>query len=125
MRRILPLILTLLAGALFVPAASADRADLQFTDAITNGNGDSTNPVISQDRRYSRVLAFESLATDLVGGDTNGFKDVFMIRRKGRPNNKGTEWHSGGTKLVSRGLGGAPANGPSWGGAVDGGFPEP
>jgi hypothetical protein len=126
MRRILPSLLALVACAgVFAPAAAADRADLQFTTAITDGNGDSTNPVISQDRRYSRVLAFESLASDLVGGDTNGQKDIFMIRRTGQPNNRGTEWNAGPARLISRGLGGAPANGPSWGAAVDGGFPEP
>jgi hypothetical protein len=118
------LALSAAAGAL-PPAASADRADLQFTAAITDGNGDSTHPVISQDRRYSTVLAFESEATDLVGGDVNGHKDVFMIRRTGRPNNQGTEWNPGPAQLVSRGLGGAPADGPSWGAAIDGGFPEP
>ncbi len=126
MRRILPPVLALVAcaGAL-APAAAADRADLQFTEAITHGNGDSTHPVISQDRRYARVLAFESLATDLVPGDTNGLKDVFMIRRSGRPNNRGTAWTAGPAQLVSRGLGGVPANGPSWAAAIDGGFPEP
>ena len=126
MRRILPLLLTVAACAgAFAPAAAADRADLQFTAAITDGNGDSTNPVISQDRRYSTILAFESEASDLVGGDVNGVKDVFMIRRTGRPNNQGTEWNPGPTQLVSRGMGGAPANGSSWGAAIDGGFPEP
>ena len=93
--------------------------------AITAGNGHSSHPVISQDRRYATVLAFQSDATDLVAGDVNGSKDVFMIRRPGRPPNTGTPWRQEPTKLVSRGLGGAPANGPSWGAAIDGGFPEP
>jgi hypothetical protein len=127
MRRFLPplLLAAVACAGAFAPAAAADRADLQFTEQITHGNADSTNPVISQDRRYSRILAFESLATNLVGGDTNGHKDVFMIRRTDRPNNRGTEWNGGGPQLVSRGLGGAPADGPSWGAAIDGGFPEP
>lgn len=126
MRRIVPSLITLtaLAGVL-APTAVADRADLQFTTAITRGNGDSTNPVISQDRRYSTVLAFESEASNLVAGDANGRKDIFMIRRTGRPNNLGTEWNAGPTQLVSKGMGGAPANGNSWGAAIDGGFPEP
>ena len=71
------------------------------------------------------VLAFESEATDLVAGDTNGVKDIFMIRRAGRADNEGSEWEPGATQLVSKGLGGAPANGPSWRAAIDGGFPEP
>lgn len=41
----------------------------------TEANGDSTNPVISADGRY---VAFESDATNLVAGDTNGYTDVFL-----------------------------------------------
>src|SRR5215204_5486016 len=127
MRRSLLAVLALTLTAAGAPSAYAgtDRADLQETVAITQGNGDSSHPVISQDRRYSTVLAFESEATDLVGGDTNGLKDVFMTRRAGRADNNGTEWNQGATQLVSRGVAGAPANGPSWGAAIDGGFPEP
>lgn len=42
------------------------------------GNGDSSNPRISADGRY---VAFWSEADDLVLGDTNGFKDVFVYDR--------------------------------------------
>lgn len=126
MRRFLPAVLVACACAgSFAPAAAADRADLQNTVAITDGNGDSSHPVISQDRRYSTILAFESDASDLVPGDENGLKDIFMIRRAGRADNVGSAWQQGGTELVSKGLGGAPANGRSWGAAIDGGFPEP
>ena len=126
MRRILPVLLAAAgAGALAPAAAAQDRAALQSTVAITQGNGDSTNPVISQDRRYSTILAFESEATDLVAGDANGLKDIFMIRRTGRPNNTGTEWQHGAPELISKGLGGQPANGPSWNPVIDGGFPQP
>jgi len=41
----------------------------------TEANGPSTNPVISADGRY---VAFESDATNLVAGDTNGYTDVFL-----------------------------------------------
>lgn len=126
MRRILPSLVAVAAcTGVLAPSAAADRADLQFTDAITHGNGHSTNPVISQDRRYSTILAFESEASDLVANDTNGVKDVFMIRRSGRPDNLGSEWQPGAPQLVSKGMGGEPANGPSWGAAIDGGFPQP
>ncbi len=84
-------------------------------------NGPSTNAVISQDRRWSRYVAFESEASNLVRGDGNGFKDVFVVRRAGSFRNNGSGWLRGRTKLISRGPGG-PANGPSWGAAVDGGF---
>jgi hypothetical protein len=115
------------AGAA-APAPGQDRADLQSTDLISTSlsggvpNGPSTNPVISGDRRYSRLIAYESEASDLVRGDLNGVKDVFVAVRGGRYSNVGEEWRSGETLLVSRGLGGAPANGPSWGAEVDGDF---
>jgi hypothetical protein len=127
MRRILPaaLALTLTAVAASPAIAGTDRAELQETVAITQGNGDSSHPVISQDRRYSTILAFESEASDLVPNDSNGLKDVFMVRRGGHIDNNGSPWVPGGTTLISRGLGGAPANGPSYRAAIDGGFPEP
>jgi Tol biopolymer transport system component len=39
------------------------------------GNGSSMNPSISEDGAY---IAFESSATNLVPGDTNGNKDIFL-----------------------------------------------
>ena len=124
------------AGALAVCALGAaasqspaqDRAALQSTDLISRSvsggipNGPSTNAVISGDRRYARLIAFESTATNLVNGDTNGVKDVFVVTRGGRYSNVGEEWRPGATRLVSRGPKGEPANGPSWGAAVDGDF---
>ena len=43
------------------------------------GNGDSLDPSISADGRY---VAFTSNATNLVLGDTNGFRDVFVRDRQ-------------------------------------------
>jgi hypothetical protein len=127
MRRFLPAVVAVAAcvGPFTSPAAAADRAELQSTVAITQGNGHSSHPVISQDRRYSTILAFESEASDLVAEDTNGLKDIFMVRRSGKADNIGSEWRQGPTQLVSMGLGGAPANGSSWGATIDGGFPQP
>jgi Tol biopolymer transport system component len=41
----------------------------------TQGNGESYEPSISADGRY---IAFESGASNLVPGDTNGFRDIFV-----------------------------------------------
>ena len=111
------------AGAA-TPAAAGDRRSVQTTTAITSGNGPSTHPVVSQDRRYARAVAFQSAATDLVPGDTNGVTDIFMVRREGRADNVGTPWRPGPVELVSRAFDGSVANGPSWGAAIDGGFPH-
>lgn len=105
-----------------------DRADLQYTDLISRDmdggtpNGPSINAVVSGDRRYAQRIAFESEASDIVPGDTNGVKDVFVVKRGGSYSNVGEPWRRGKTYLVSKGLKGAPANGPSYDAAVDGDF---
>ena len=130
--------LTLAAAALTATiaataASSASTPQLhaaryQTTWAISrnlNGgtpNGPSTNGVISGDRRYARMIAFQSNASDLVKGDGNGTTDVFMIRREGSYSNDGEPWRGGKTQLISRGRGGRDANGPSFAPAVDGNF---
>ena len=43
------------------------------------GNGDSRFPTISDDGRY---VTFDSLATNLVAGDTNGVRDIFRHDRQ-------------------------------------------
>ena len=85
-------------------------------------NGASTNPVISNDKRYARLIAFESEASNLVPGDVNGQKDVFAIQRAGPVGNNGSAWRPGRTILVSRTWSGQPADGPSFSAAVDGAF---
>src|SRR5689334_23136931 len=85
-------------------------------------NGPSEKAVISGDRRYARVIAFESEASNLVRGDTNGVKDVFAVLRSGSVNNNGTKWAGGDAVLVSRTASGDPANGPSSDASVSGDF---
>ncbi len=123
-----------LAGAFLVlaaaaPAAHAEsaRESAQNTILISRAddgsvpNGASTNAVISNDRRWARAIAFQSEASNLVAGDTDGVSDVFVVRRDGVFGNDGTQWFPGRTVLVSHGRGG-PANGPSWAPALDGSF---
>jgi Tol biopolymer transport system component len=54
--------------------------DLQTgrTNRITTSARDSVSPVVSDDGRF---IAFESFATDLVAGDSNATKDVFLYDR--------------------------------------------
>ena len=57
-----------------------DRSDKTVTRVSVNsageeGDGDSDTPAISDDGQH---VAFSSLATELVDGDTNGTKDVFV-----------------------------------------------
>jgi hypothetical protein len=83
-------------------------------------NGPSRNPSVSSDGRIARVIAYESDATNLIGGDTNGLTDVFMARRRKPWGGSGTEWKYRDTVLVSRGVFGQPANGRSYKPATDG-----
>lgn len=46
--------------------------------AGTEGDGHSLRPDVSPDGRH---IAFDSLATNLVAGDTNGARDVFLLSR--------------------------------------------
>lgn len=116
------------AAGLGTDESSAQRntSTTLLSRALDGGtpNGASTNPVISGDLRYARVIAFESEASDLVSGDTNQQKDVFAIRRAGSFGNNGSQWKPGKVQLVSRGTGNQPANGPSFDAAVDGNFPH-
>jgi dipeptidyl aminopeptidase/acylaminoacyl peptidase len=46
---------------------------------ITSANGASTNPTISGDGRF---VAYQSAATDIINGDTNGKSDIYLYDRK-------------------------------------------
>jgi hypothetical protein len=123
------LLTLLLALTVLSPRASAQgRADQQSTELIsraTDGglpDGPSTNPSISNDRRWARLIAFESQATNLVPGDSNKLKDIFLVSRADPLNNQGLPWQIGDTTLISRGYNGSPADGPSWGAQLDGSF---
>jgi hypothetical protein len=87
-------------------------------------NGPSTGATISGDRQFAALTAFTSAAGDLVPGDLNGSTlDVFTVARANpqADNLRGLPWRPAGAPvLVSRGLGGTPANGPSYGPDLDG-----
>jgi hypothetical protein len=121
-------IAVLVTAAFASASAPMHAARFQTTSlisrSVTGGtpNGTSANPVISGDRRYARIIAFESDASNLVHGDTNAQRDVFAIKRGGSFGNDGSQWKPGKTLLVSRGRNGKPADGPSFAPDVDGSF---
>ncbi len=63
-------------------------------------DGDSFHPAVSNDGRF---IAFESESSNLVAGDTNGRRDIFVHDR-----------FSGTTELISIALNGQPADGGSF-----------
>ncbi len=75
-----------------------------ITNMVSGGNGQSFGASISADGRY---VAFISVATDLVSGDTNTKRDVFVRDRQ-----------SGETIRVSVASDGTEANGDSFSAAI-------
>ncbi len=73
---------------------------VSVSSAGVQGDGASYVPAISADGRY---VAFYSAATNLVGGDTNGFSDIYVHDRTTRV-----------TTRVSVSSAGAQGNGSSW-----------
>jgi Tol biopolymer transport system component len=85
---------------IFVRDLVAGTTTLVSVDSTgIKGNNDSYAPSISTDGRY---VAFESIATDLVAGDSNGKGDIFVH-----------DLQTGTTTRVSVGLAGAEGNGDS------------
>jgi Tol biopolymer transport system component len=80
------------------------------SSAGVEGDGHSSNPSISSDGRY---VTFESMATNLVSGDTNGKRDIFVRDRQ-----------TGTTYLVSRNSAGVEGDGQSYNPSIsaDGGY---
>lgn len=117
--------LSSLALGAAVPAV-ADAAGTRTTFLLSRSadggfpNGPSRNPAVSHDQRIARLMAFESDASNIVPGDVNGQTDVFVVNRAGPWGQDGTEWNIGSTQLVSVGMNGEPANGPSTLPSLDG-----
>ena len=94
-----------------------DRETGLISRSLAGGfpNGPSRNAAISQDRQLATKAAFESDATDLVPNDGNGpMTDVFVVTRAEPYDDTGPPWRADHTDLASVGMGGQPANGPSY-----------
>jgi Tol biopolymer transport system component len=84
------------------PVAAATASTYQRVSVASGGaqsDGWSYHPSVSADDRF---VAFDSTATNLVPGDTNGLSDIFVFDR-----------FTGITTRESIGLGGVEANAPS------------
>jgi hypothetical protein len=116
----------LLAVGAAAPALSESlrlhpRTLLAATPSGGMPNAAASDPTISGDGRIDRYAAFSSAVTDIVAGAGTGqFRNVFVVHRKTPFSTEGTLWHVDDTTLASRGLGGQPANGDSWGPSFDG-----
>ena len=94
-------------------------------------NGPSGNAVISQDKRFGRVVAFESAAMNLAGG-AGGGSNVYVARRAAGYGENGTPWQFGsinagvrrdaraaGRRPVAWGVAERPCDRPSCSSAAD------
>src|SRR5215210_4006944 len=70
-------------------------------------DGPSDNPIWSQDGRDPRLFAYDSAASNLTEGDTNGTRDVFVVKRTPGEGNLG-----GDLVRASVNSAGQSANGP-------------
>lgn len=108
--RVLAVLAALAAGALPSAAAASDAAPTVALVSVDASGGDadgpSAAPSISDDGRY---VAFASDAGDLVPGDGNGVRDVFVRDRA-----------TGTTRRVSVAAAGGDADGPSGQPAISG-----
>ncbi len=94
------------AGSMAAPAGAAPvahtiRVDVSTGGAVGNGDTDGSGIAMSAN---GRLIAFASAATDLVAGDTNGMRDIFVRNVR-----------SGVTTRVDVGPGNVQANGDSFG----------
>ena len=113
-------------AALAAPATAS--AGIFGTDPLNisvapNGapaNGSSGGPAVSGDNRKTRLAAFWSDATNLVGGDTNDVTDVFVWSRPRGGQGLELAPRAGSLQRVSVGAGGRQANGPSRNPSLDG-----
>jgi Tol biopolymer transport system component len=101
------------AGSAVASAATTERVSVDSaegqSDVFVQPPGTTPGAFGASISADGLAVAFESTATDLVPGDTNGERDIF-VRDRG----------TGTTELVSVGAGGAPANGLSGGADISG-----
>jgi RHS repeat-associated protein len=90
----------------FDEAGAVSMARVSLSSGGVQADGHSRFAAISADGRY---VAFESDATNLVSGDTNGYSDIFLRDRQ-----------TNQTVRVSLSAAGAQANGPSSQPAISG-----
>ncbi|MFK8112396.1 MAG: S8 family serine peptidase, partial [Rubripirellula sp.] len=83
----------------FVYESSTGLVRLVSRGVSGNSNGSSTRPDVSDDGRF---VVFESSASNLIAGDTNGVGDIFVF-----------DVQSGGIERVSVGAGNLQADGSS------------
>jgi len=117
-----PAVVTLGAVLALVPALAVSAAVQRQTSIISppsgetaQADGPSDNTAFSQDNRVVRLVAYDSAAKNLVAGDSNGKRDVFVLARV-----TGDGALTGTLSRVSVSSRGKQANGDSTKPSIDG-----
>jgi hypothetical protein len=115
-------LLAIFAG---VPAADAavfgtDPLAISINPATAPPDGPSGHPAVSGDNRKTRYAAFDSTATNLVSGDTNGQADVFLWSRPSGGAGLSLTDPGDGLRRISVSSSGAQADGASTEPSIDG-----
>jgi hypothetical protein len=97
-----------------------DPLNISVAPSGAPANGSSGTPAVSGDNRKTRYAAFYSDATNLVGGDTNGKRDIFVWTRPHGSQGLTLPSGAGSLQRVSVASNGAQANGNSFNPSLDG-----
>jgi hypothetical protein len=113
--------------ALAVPAVASAGGmfgtyplDISVAPNGAPATGSSSAPAVSGDNRKTRYAAYQSDATNLVGGDTNGVTDIFLWSRPKGQEGLSLPRGAGSLQRVSVASSGAQANGASRSPSLDG-----
>ncbi|MEV4422381.1 hypothetical protein AB0L40_20755 [Patulibacter sp. NPDC049589] len=90
------------------------------TPAHAVPDGVASEPVFSRDSRRNRFVAYVSTTTSTAGIVTPGRRNVYAVQRTGKMTRLANNWKVGPTRLLSDGLGGAPADGDSFSPSISG-----
>ena len=90
------------------------------TPARVLPDGIASEPVFSRDSRRNRYVAYTSTTTSTAGIVTHGRRNVYAVQRTGKMTRLANNWKVGPTRLLSDGLGGAPADGDSFSPSISG-----
>lgn len=96
-------------GSAFAADAAVNGIRSTSIASPAGADASSDNVAFSQDNRIARLMAYDTVATNVVAGDTNGRRDVIVGGRGG-----------GAIRMASVAAGGGPANGDSSNASLDG-----
>jgi hypothetical protein len=99
---------------------TAKQRLLGRTPAHVLPDGIASEPVFSRDSRRNRFVAYVSTTTSTAGIVTPGRRNVYAVQRTGKMTRLANKWKVGPTRLLSDGLGGAPADGDSFSPSISG-----